>query len=126
MGVHFEGDLPIYVQIKRTIEDMIVEGRLKAHEKVPSTTEMVKFYQVNHITVAKGVNQLVEEGVVYKKRGVGMFVSENAKETLLTRRRNRLKDRFIKPLLSEAQKLEVDVEEIIRMIHTTKEDKNED
>ena len=124
--MHFEGDLPIYVQIKRAIEDMIVEGRLNANDKVPSTTEMVKFYQVNHITVAKGVNELVNEGIVYKKRGVGMFVSENAKETLLTRRRNRLKDRFIKPLLSEAQKLEVDVEEIIRMIHTTKEEKNED
>jgi len=124
--VHFEGDLPIYVQIKRAIEDMIVEGRLNANDKVPSTTEMVKFYQVNHITVAKGVNELVNEGIVYKKRGVGMFVAEDAREKLLRERKKRLKEAYLKPLLKEAELLNIELETLQTMMKDLKEEDHED
>ncbi len=124
--MHFEGDLPIYVQIKRAIEDMIVEGRLNANDKVPSTTEMVKFYQVNHITVAKGVNELVNEGIVYKKRGVGMFVAEDAREKLLRERKKRLKEAYLKPLLKEAELLNIELETLQTMMKDLKEEDHED
>ncbi|AFG37074.1 GntR family transcriptional regulator [Spirochaeta africana] len=109
-------DSPLFLQIKQKIEDMIVSGSLQAGDQVPSSTNLVNFYQVNHLTVLKGMNLLVDEGVIYKKRGVGMFVADDARIRLLQQRREQLSDQFIRPLLREARYLEVSLPELVTMI----------
>ena len=119
-------EMPLFLQIKRKIEDMIVNGSLKAGEQIPSTTQMVKFYQVNHLTVLKGINMLVDEGIVYKKRGVGMFVGDSARRILRDRRQGHLVDDYIRPLLREAEQLGIPSEKLISMVKHTAEEEGYD
>ena len=111
---------PIFEQIKDWISDQIISGTLKENDRVPSTNEIVQFYKVNHLTVAKGVNQLVDQGVIYKKRGVGMFVAPDAKEKLMGERRQNFVDEYLKPMMDEADKLGLRKAEITEMINETK------
>lgn len=111
---------PIFLQIKDRIEDQIVNNQLKEHDRIPSTTQLVNFYKINHLTVAKGVNLLVEEGIVYKKRGVGMFVAEGAREKLLKKRRKLFVDEYVLPLVEEADKLGITEQEIFNLIREMK------
>ena len=74
-----EKDL-IYLQIARMLEDDILRGVYKEEEGVPSTNELSRGYSINPATAAKGLNLLVDEGVLYKRRGIGMFVSKGANE----------------------------------------------
>lgn len=95
----------------------IIDGTLKAHDRIPSTNEIVQFYKVNHLTVAKGVNQLVDEGVIYKKRGVGMFVAPEARDVLLDGRKERFAAEYLRPMIEEAEKLGFTRQEIEGLIH---------
>lgn len=115
---------PIFEQIKDWISDQIIDETLKTHDKIPSTNEMVTFFKVNHLTVAKGVNQLVDQDVIYKKRGVGMFVAENARETLLTERKEKFKDEYVKPMITEMFKLGLSENELNELIRRVKEEDN--
>ncbi|CAM3865836.1 GntR family transcriptional regulator [Alkalicoccus chagannorensis] len=112
----FDEKKPIFLQIKEQLEDQIVDGRIQEHEQIPSTTQMVQFYQVNHLTIAKGMNQLADEGIIYKKRGVGMFVAEGAREVLRQRRRDQFSEMYIQPMMQEAEKLGLSSGELRRMI----------
>lgn len=80
-------DKSIYLQISEMIETDIIRGILLEEEKVPSTNELAKLYAINPATAAKGVNILVDEEILYKKRGIGMFVSSGAKARILEKRR---------------------------------------
>ena len=80
----------------------------------------MQFYKVNHITVSKGINQLVDEGILYKKRGVGMFVSEGAREKLLHKRKQRFVEEYIVNLVKEAEILGISDEELFELIRETK------
>lgn len=111
---------PIFIQIKEIIEDQIINDQLKDHDQIPSTNQLVQFYKVNHITVSKGINLLVEAEIIYKKRGVGMFVMEGAKEKLLLQRRKDFANEFVLPMLKEAKKLKLSDEEIIKIIEELK------
>ncbi|MGG6311392.1 GntR family transcriptional regulator [Paenibacillus macerans] len=105
MSPSFDDKKPIFLQIKELVEDQIVNDQLKEHEQIPSTTQLVQFYKINHLTIAKGINLLVDAGILYKKRGVGMFVAEQAKEQLLEQRKERFLDEYVLPMLREAAKL---------------------
>ncbi len=109
------------MQIKEKIEDQIFKGQLQEHEQIPSTTQMVHFYKVNHITISKGINLLVDEGIIYKKRGVGMFVAEGAKEQLVEQRKGLFESQYVLPLIEEAEKLDLTEAEINRIIRKVKE-----
>lgn len=111
---------PIFIQIKEVIEDQIINDQLKDHEQIPSTNQLVQFYRVNHITVSKGINLLVEAEIIYKKRGVGMFVMEGAKEKLLLQRSNNFAYEFVLPMLKEAQKLKLSDAAIIKIMDELK------
>lgn len=104
------------MQIKEKIEDQIVNDQLKENEQIPSTTNMVHFYKVNHITISKGTNLLVDEGIIYKKRGVGMFVAPEAKEKLFKKRQKKFADDYIMPMMQEAKKLGLTDQYIIDLI----------
>lgn len=114
---------PIYEQIRDWLADQIIDETLVEDDKVPSTNEIVTFFKVNHITVSKGVTELVEEGVLYKKRGVGMFVAEGARSKLLETRRNGFVEEYLKPMLEEARKLELTEKDIQKMIDVNGRDK---
>ena len=75
-------DEPIFIQISKAIEDEILTDNIKEDEQVPSTTELSRLYNINPATVLKGMNILVDKNVLYKKRGLGMFVSSGAKNTI--------------------------------------------
>ena len=87
----------IYLQIKEMIENDIIRDILLEEERVPSTNELAKLYAINPATAAKGVNLLVDEGILYKKRGIGMFVASGAKQVIVRKR----KERFLM-IISEA------------------------
>ena len=111
----------IYLQIAEMIETDILRDILLEEERVPSTNELAKLYAINLATAAKGVNILVDEGVLYKKRGIGMFVSAGAKEAILSRRKNEFYDNYVKKLLEEAASIGLGKEEVIQLIKSGNE-----
>lgn len=118
---------PLFVQIRQHIEDMILSGQLAPDEQVPSSTQMVKFFQVNHLTVLKGMNLLVDEGIIYKKRGLGMFVSADARERIQQSRRDDFVGGFVLPLVREARRLGIADGELASIVsRTIEEDRNHD
>ena len=112
----------IYLQIAEMIETDLLRNILLEEERLPSTNELAKLYAINPATAAKGVNILVDEGVLYKKRGIGMFVSAGAKEAILSRRKNEFYDNYVKKLLEEAASIGLGKEEVIQLIQSGNEE----
>ena len=106
----------IYLQISEMIETDILRGILLEEEQVPSTNELARLYTINPATAAKGVNLLVDGGILYKRRGIGMFVSSGAREKILAKRRAAFAETHIVPMLAEAKSLGISREELITMI----------
>jgi GntR family transcriptional regulator len=115
VGVKDDGR-PLFLQIAEWIENSIVDGSLAADTQVPSTNELAAFHRINPATAAKGINQLVADGILYKRRGIGMFVATDARAQLLERRRRDFTRQFLAPLMAEAGKLGMDAEEIKKLI----------
>lgn len=106
----------IYIQIAEMIERDILRDILLEEEKAPSTNELAKLYAINPATAAKGINILVDRGILYKKRGIGMFVVKGAKEMIMSKRKEEFYDNYIKKLLLEASSIGISKEELIDMI----------
>lgn len=111
-----EDGRPLFVRIAEEIENSIVDGSLVEGAQVPSTTELAAFHRINPATAAKGVHQLVADGVLHKKRGIGMFVATGARALLLERRREAFAQQYLAPLLAEARKLGIDADQVKKMI----------
>jgi GntR family transcriptional regulator len=109
---------PIFVQIAEQIENDIVSGTLAEESQVPSTNEFAAFYRINPATAGKGVNLLVDSGVLYKKRGIGMFVASGSRARLLEKRRETFAEEFIAPLLDEAASLDISSDDLLALIQT--------
>ena len=107
---------PIYGQIAERIEEDILAGRLAEEEQVPSTNQFAALYQINPATAAKGVNLLVDQGILYKKRGLGMYVASGARAKLLEKRREQFFERYVVTMLQEAEKLGITTEQLTEMI----------
>lgn len=108
---------PLFVQIAEQVEDSIVDGSLAEESQAPSTTELAAFHRINPATAAKGVNMLVDKNVLYKRRGIGMFVAPGARDLLLEERRSAFARRYVQPLLAEARKIGLgpdDVADLVR------------
>ena len=114
-------DRSIYLQISDMIEDEILRGILNEEEQVPSTTELSKFYKINPATAAKGINILVDKGVLYKKRGIGMFVQTGAKAKIMEERKKNFYETFVKKIITEAKLIGIDKQELKKMIDDSKE-----
>ena len=108
---------PIFVQIAERIENDIIAGELAEETQVPSTNQFASFYQINPATAAKGVNLLVDQGILYKKRGLGMYVAPGARAKLLEKRREQFFEQYVVPMLQEAEKLGITMEQVTEMIH---------
>jgi GntR family transcriptional regulator len=111
-----EDGRPIFQQIAEQIENDIIAGALPEEAQVPSTNEFAAFHRINPATAGKGVNLLVDDGVLYKRRGIGMFVAAGARERLLEDRRRRFRDQYLVPLLAEAHKLDITTDQLAAML----------
>ena len=107
---------PIFLQIAEQIEGDIIAGVLGEETQVPSTNEFAAFYRINPATAGKGVNLLVDEGILYKKRGIGMFVAEGARARLVAKRRDQFSTQYVRPLIEEAAKLGISADQLADLI----------
>ena len=121
MHIDFTSEKPIYIQLAEAIEDDILKGIYEEQQQIISTTEIAIHFKINPATAGKGINMLVDEGMIYKKRGVGMFVCAGAKEKIIAKRKDKFYNDYILKLLEEADKLRISKEEIMIMIERRKE-----
>ena len=116
MELDFNAEKTIFQQIADWLEDGILSGAFPEENQIPSTTELSVVYKINPATALKGINLLVEEGVVYKKRGVGMFVASGAVEKLRAKRKESFYDHFVASMVAEAIRLGIHREELGALI----------
>lgn len=116
MILNFNSDTPIFMQIADELENAIIGGTYEEDSQVPSTTEISVQYKINPATVMKGVGLLADSGILYKKRGLGMFVAAGAKDKIIQKRKRMFFEKYILPLVSEANKLSIAKKEICEMI----------
>lgn len=120
----FDERSPIYHQIAEAIKNDILSGELGADDQVMSTNQYAAHYRINPATAAKGFQQLVDEGVLYKKRGIGMFVSPKARRSLLEQRRERFFADVVEPMVDEARVIGIPLDEIVHRINALKGSEN--
>ena len=111
-----DNNLPIYLKIAQLLEDEILNDRLKADDRIPSTNDFSRMMQVNPATAGKGLNELLNRDILYKKRGLGMFVTAEAKQIIIEERRQAFSKEMLPEFLREASQLQLSLEELIRMI----------
>ncbi|QAY69542.1 GntR family transcriptional regulator [Xylanimonas protaetiae] len=107
---------PIFLQVAEKVENDIISGVLPEDSQIPSTNDFAAFLRINPATAGKGVNLLVDSGILYKKRGIGMFVSPGAKDQILAERRERFRADYILPIVAEAAKLGISPRDLAGMI----------
>lgn len=114
--INFNDERPIFIQIAEGIEDAILSGAFAEESQIPSITEFSVNYRINPATALKGINLLVDEGIVYKKRGIGMFVATGAVEKLKEKRKGQFYENYVKELVDEARRLGISKNEVINML----------
>lgn len=124
MPPDFSNDKPIFQQIAEELEDAVLSGAFREGEQIPSTTEISVNYKINPATALKGINLLVEESIVQKRRGVGMFVCPGAKQRIQEKRRQSFSRVFVLPLVREAKKLDLGPEKTTELIKRGFEDED--
>ena len=116
MNENLNQEKSIYLQIAEMLENDILRDVLLEEERAPSTNELARLHTINPATAAKGINLLVDRGVLYKKRGIGMFVATGAKKQIIERRQKEFYDRYVSSLLQEAESIGITKEALIEMI----------
>ena len=116
-----ENSTPIFIQIKERIKDDIMSGIYETDELIISTTQIAKLYGVNPATAVKSVSMLADEGIVYKKRGIGMCVAAGAKEAVAAERTEQFYNRVLKDAITEAKKLHIGKKELLKIISEEKD-----
>lgn len=116
MKLKIEGMKPIYLQIAEWLETEILSGAIGVDEKVYSQYQLAEMYNINPATAAKGLTILAEENILYKKRGLGMFVSADATHQILNRRKNDTLKNMVIEVIGEAYRLGVSTEELMTLI----------
>lgn len=112
----------IYLQIAQILEDDILRDIYREGDQVPSTNELARIFNINPATAAKGINLLVADGILYKKRGLGMFVAEGARSIALEKRRSAFYNTFVRPMVKEARSLELSDADILTMVKQAMEE----
>ncbi len=116
MIASFDDNRPIFLQIADLLKDSILSGAYLEESQIPSITEFSVAYKINPATALKGINILVDEGLLYKKRGLGMFVTSGAKQKLITTHKESFYQNFIVPLMKETERLGLSREDLENMI----------
>ncbi len=116
MKLDFSNDKSIYLQIAESIEDEIIKGNIEEESQIPSTNQMAVIYKINPATAGKGINILVDRQILYKKRGIGMFVTSGAKNVIRETRKSSFYEKYVVSLLDEAKNLGIGIDELIELI----------
>lgn len=116
MNYKFSNDRPIFLQLSEYIEADILSGVFAEESPLPSTTELSVELKLNPATTLKGVNILVDQGLVEKKRGIGMFVVKGAREKILKKKREAFNEEYLLPLISIAKNLGIERDDLIKSI----------
>lgn len=116
-------DRPIYQQIIEIIEDDILNGTYQPDDIIISTNQIAKIYSVNPTTSVKAVSSLTDKGILYKKRGIGMAVTDGAKNIILAERKERFFSQQLKEFLSAAEKLGITQSKLIEIIKNERNEK---
>jgi len=111
---------PLFFQIAEGLCREIADGALAEGERAPSSNELAAHYRINPATAAKGLNMLIDDGLLEKRRGIGMFVAAGARERLLEGRRQRFAQRYVTPLVAEAARLGIDDDALLEMIRAAR------
>lgn len=119
--LNLDSDKSIYLQIAEMIENDILTENLRVEEQAPSTNEFARIYNINPATARKGLNILVDEGILYKKRGLGMFVTVDGRKKILKKRQNKFFEERLPEIIKEAKRLEIEKEEIIKYFEKLEE-----
>jgi Predicted transcriptional regulators len=122
LNIDFNSERSIFMQIADSIEDAILLGAYPEETQIPSTTDISIRYKINPATALKGINILVDEGIIYKKRGLGMFVAEGAVTKLKAKRKEMFYKDYLSGLIDEAKRLGITKEELISMIERSLND----
>ena len=116
MILNTDGTKPIYLQVSEWLEREILNGNFESDQKIYSQYQLAEIFNINPATAAKGLNILADENILYKKRGLGMFVASTAKEMILNKRKNQTLKRLVQEIVLEADRLNVSKEELVEMI----------
>ena len=116
MQLNLDNEKPIFLQFAEEIEEGILRGIFEEESQIPSTTEVAVKFKINPATANRGVNLLVDEGIVYKKRGIGMFVAAGAREKITAKRKGAFYDNYIVPLIKESNNLNLTKKDILDMV----------
>ncbi|MEG0276315.1 MAG: GntR family transcriptional regulator [Coprobacillus sp.] len=116
MNIDVSSEKPIFIQIAEQLEDSIFIGVFPEETKIPSTNEISALFNINPHTVLKGMNMLVDENIIYKKRGLGMYVTPGAVEKIRLKRQEQFYSQYVESLMNEAKKLGMTQQQIIKMI----------
>ncbi|MBV7506163.1 GntR family transcriptional regulator [Bacillus sp. sid0103] len=116
MNLNLDGTKPIYLQISEWLEREILNGNFESDQKIYSQYQLAEIFNINPATAAKGLNILADENILYKKRGLGMFVASTAKDMILNKRKNETLKRLVEEIVLEADRLNVSKAELIEMI----------
>ncbi|MFO3666087.1 GntR family transcriptional regulator [Anaerococcus sp. ENR0831] len=106
----------IFEQVAEMVENQILDGLLNPEDQSPSTTDFANIYGINPATARKGLNILVDEGILYKKRGMGMFVTSEAKKIISEKRKNEYLTNILPDLIKNIQMLGISQDELIKEI----------
>ena len=116
MLIRPDSEKPIFLQISQGLEDAILAGVYPEESQIPSITEFATTYKINPATALKGINLLVDVGIVYKKRGLGMFVAPGAVEKLREKRKEQFFENYVAVMLEEAERHQITPDELREMI----------
>jgi len=111
-------DLPIYLQLRKHIEERILNRHIQEEEAVHSIRNLAREYQINPVTVGNALSALMEEGILFKKRGVGIFVSPQARSLIISLRSKSFISEKLEPILRSAKQLELSKDSIINLLNT--------
>ncbi len=116
-------DQPIYRQLYERIAALIVQGAIAEGEAIPSVRQVSSDYQINHLTVARAYQDLVEQGIVEKRRGLGMFVTKGAAARLAASEREKFLQQELPQLLERARQIGISSAELLTSVTTIVESK---
>ena len=122
MLFHFNESTPLYKQIASQLEEMIFTGGFDEGSQVPSTTQLSQQLHINPATVLKGMNILVDAGLIEKHRGRGMFVRKEARQKIMEERKESFYKDYVKTLLVEAHKLGINKQHLVELIERGEHD----
>ncbi len=126
MKFYEESDKPIYVQVAEWLENEILREQFQADDKMYSQYQLADLFTINPATAGKGLSILLDNDILYKKRGLGMFVTSHARSMILSKRKSDKLSTLVKGIVDEAERLEVPFDELINMLKLEKSKKTED